>query len=402
MKRGQLSFLTSTHLVDDLYQGAIPALLPFLMSQRHYSYAAVSGLAFAANGLSSVVQPIFGILADRSTRTWLVPTGFCVAAAGVSTVGLVHSYALTWVLFALTGIGIAAYHPPATSHARAAGGSSQKAMSVFAVGGTIGGAIAPPLVTVVVGSAGLSGSWLLAAPAAVWALLWAIKGPWMRWRGYEPVQPLTSVKHKQGAALHDDWRSFARLGAVILGWSIPFVAINSMVALHAQRDLHQAEAVGAAVLTLYVAAQAIGMLGGGWMGDRYGRMATIRWGYVLSLPALAGIAWSPSLPVLAVCAAWFGAAMFLPFAAQVTLAQDYLPNRPGTASGLALGVAIAAGGLCSPLLGWLADAHGLRAAFWVLVAVFVAPALLAFTLPERRLEAPEPHEAAAVAESAAS
>ncbi|EST35472.1 MFS transporter [Streptomyces roseochromogenus] len=401
MKRGQLSFLTSTHLVDDLYQGAIPALLPFLMSERHYSYAAVSGLAFAASGISSLFQPLFGLIADRSTRTWLVPTGFCSAAAGVSAAGLVHNYWLTWVLFALAGIGIAAYHPPATSHARAAGGSSQTAMSVFAVGGTVGGALAPPLVTLVVGDLGLAGSWLLAIPAVVWAVLWAVKGPWMRWRGHEAVQPLNAARNKQSGGAADDWRAFGRLVAVILGWSVPFVAVNSMVALHAQRDLHQSKAVGAAVLTAYVAAQAIGMLGGGWMGDRYGRMVTIRWGYLLSLPLLAGVAWSPSLPVLAVCAALFGAAMFLSFAAQVTLAQDYLPNRPGTASGLALGMAIAAGGLCSPLLGWLADAHGLRSAFWALVAVFVVPTVLALTLQDRRLAAAEPQPAAAVAEGAA-
>jgi hypothetical protein len=28
--RTRLAFLTSTHVVDDLYQGAVPALLPFL------------------------------------------------------------------------------------------------------------------------------------------------------------------------------------------------------------------------------------------------------------------------------------------------------------------------------------------------------------------------------------
>jgi hypothetical protein len=30
-ERIRLAFLTSTHVVDDLYQGAVPALLPFLL-----------------------------------------------------------------------------------------------------------------------------------------------------------------------------------------------------------------------------------------------------------------------------------------------------------------------------------------------------------------------------------
>ncbi|WP_405181025.1 MFS transporter [Nocardia sp. NBC_01377] len=384
MKRGQLGFLTSTHLVDDLYQGAIPALLPFLMTERGYSYAAVSGLAFAASGISSLFQPLFGFIADRSMRTWMVPVGFCVAALGVSAAGLVDSYWITWSLFALSGIGLAAYHPSATSYARAAGGSSQTAMSVFAVGGTFGSALAAPVVAVVIGGIGVSASWLLAIPAVIFALLWALKDPWMRWRGHEIVPPLTAVRARGDSVTVDDWLGFARLAAVIVGWSIPFIAINSMVALHAERDLHESKAVGAAVLTVYVAAQVIGMLAGGWIGDRYGRMTAIRWGYLLALPALAGVALAPSLAVLFVCAACFGAAMFLPFAAQVTLAQDYLPNRPGTASGLALGVAIAAGGLFMPALGWLADVHGLPLTLLVLVFIFVVPTALALNLRNPR------------------
>ena len=385
LKKGQLGFLASTHVVNDLYQGAIPALLPFLMFQRHYSYAAVSGLAFAASGISSLFQPLFGILADRKPRSWLVPAGFCTAALGVVTAGLSESYPVTWLCVALAGIGIASYHPPATSQARAAGGSSQRAMSVFSVGGTIGGSIAPALVTLVVGSAGFSRSYVLAIPAVGMALLWALRGPWMRWRGYTAAEPLgtgASAKAAGGTGRADDWRAFTRLVAVIIGWSIPYVTVTSLISLHAQRDLGQSTAVGAAVLTSGTAAGAVGTLLGGWIGDRIGRMTSVRIGYLAALPALCGIAWAPALPVLVLSTVVFGVAMFLPFAAQVTLAQDYLPNRPGTASGLTLGLAMAAGGLCSPVFGWLADSGGLRITFYALLAVFVAPVAMALRLPD--------------------
>jgi hypothetical protein len=52
-ERGRLAFLTSTHVVDDLYQGAVPALLPFP--------AITLGLAATVGGITA---PLFGLLAD--------------------------------------------------------------------------------------------------------------------------------------------------------------------------------------------------------------------------------------------------------------------------------------------------------------------------------------------------
>ncbi|MEU8433261.1 MFS transporter [Streptomyces sp. NPDC029216] len=391
MKKGQLGFLAGTHMINDLYQGAIPAMLPFLMSERHYSYAAVSGLAFAVNGVSSLFQPVFGMLSDRRPRSWLVPAGFTTAALGVVAAGLSESYLTTWLFVALAGIGIAAYHPPATSQARAAGGSSQKAMSVFSVGGTVGGALAPGLVTLVIGSAGFSGSYLLAVPGLAMALLWVLRGPWMRWRGYTLAEPLVTAASAKAAGdggPEDDWRSFARLVAVVIGWSIPFVTVSSLVSLHAQRDLGQSEAAGATVLTAFTAAGAAGILLGGWIGDRYGRMSSLRLGYLVAFPALVGVAWAPSFTVLVLSTLVFGVAMLLPFSAQVTLAQDYLPRHPGTASGLTLGMAMAAGGLCAPAFGWLADSSGLRASFYTLLGLFVVPVVMAVRLKDRAEAAP--------------
>ncbi|MFH9959559.1 MFS transporter [Streptomyces roseolus] len=390
MKKGQLAFLTGTHAVNDLYQGAIPAMLPFLMTERQYSYAAVSGLAFAASGVSSLFQPLFGVLSDREPRTWLVPAGFLTAAFGVVAAALSSDYLATWLFVALAGVGIAAYHPPATSQARAAGGSSQKAMSVFSVGGTVGGSLAPALVTWIIGALGFPASPLLAVPALVMAVLWFVQASRARRlvrAAAASAPPGARAAVPDGVRGADDWRRFSQLVAVIIGWSVPFVTVTSLVSLHAQRDLGQSEAAGAAVLTGYTAAGAVGTLLGGWIGDRYGRTRAVRLGYLLALPTLAGIAWAPSFGILVVSTVLFGAAMFLPFAAQVTLAQDYLPHRPGTASGLTLGLAMAAGGLCSPLFGWLADSSGLPAAFYALLGLFVLPVLLAFRLLDPRGDA---------------
>ena len=38
-------------MIDDLYQGAVPALLPFLAVERHHTYAGLTSVTLAAGAL---------------------------------------------------------------------------------------------------------------------------------------------------------------------------------------------------------------------------------------------------------------------------------------------------------------------------------------------------------------
>ncbi|WP_338118491.1 MFS transporter, partial [Streptomyces coryli] len=165
--RARLAAMSVTHAVDDIYQGAIPALIPFLVAERQYTYAAATGITLAATFLSSVVQPAFGVLTDRRRMGWLVPAGVVTAGVGVGLAGLSATYALTWLAIALSGLGVAAYHPEAARAARAAAGGSAGAMSWFVVGGNLGYAVGPLLVTPVLALGGLGATPLLAIPAVV-------------------------------------------------------------------------------------------------------------------------------------------------------------------------------------------------------------------------------------------
>jgi FSR family fosmidomycin resistance protein-like MFS transporter len=387
MNKRRLGLLTGTHAVNDLYQGLVPALLPFMVLERGYSYTAVAGLMLAATGLSSVVQPLFGLYADRHPRSWLVPTGFLVAALGVVLAGISQSYLLTWIATALCGLGIAAYHPPATVAARAAGGASQKAMSVFSVGGTIGASFAPVLAATVVGGGSLSRSYLLAVPALAMGVVWVVANTGRN--AAAAATAAAAARKAAGAVLkpHNDWRAFSLLVLTIVGWSIPYVTVLSMLSLRITRDLHGTAFQGAAALTSFTAAGAVGTLLGGWLGDRIGRMGTIRAGYLLALPSLAGLVLAPSAGWALACTALLGMCMFLPFAAQVTLAQDYLPRNPATASGITLGLALSVGGLVSPLFGMLSDARGLGVTLTAVLCVLCVATVLALRLRNRSMQA---------------
>ena len=60
---------------------------------------------------SSLIQPVFGYLADRATRRWLLPWAVLLAATGISLAGIVPSYWALLGVVVVSGLGVAAYHP---------------------------------------------------------------------------------------------------------------------------------------------------------------------------------------------------------------------------------------------------------------------------------------------------
>jgi FSR family fosmidomycin resistance protein-like MFS transporter len=377
--RTRLAFLTSTHVVDDLYQGAVPALLPFLALERHYSYIGLTGITLAATFLASVVQPGFGALTDRYRNLgWLVAAGLLVAGLGIGLSGLGDNYLITWFAVAASGVGVAAYHPEATRTARGMAGDSTQAMSWFSVGGNAGIALGPIIVTPVLLATRLHGTPLLALPAVVMAGVLAVRRPWREAARLRPGGSRALTERS------DDWRGFARLTVVVVLRSIAYFGLASLLALFAIRHFHQSAAVGSAVLTVFIASGVIGTLSGGWLADHWQRIGTLRLGYGLAAGAVVLVVAAPDVAVLFVGAFVLGIVLFAPFAVQVTLGQDFLPNRIGIASGVTLGLATSAGGVVAPLFGLLADTYGLPTALGT-TAVFPAVACaLTFLLRDPR------------------
>ena len=72
------------------------------------------------------------------------------------------------------------------------------------------------------------------------------------------------------------------------------------------------------------------------------------------------------------------------YSPMVVLAQLYLPNRVGLASGVTLGLAVSVGGIFAPMLGKIADNMGIVWAFYAVAAIALVPMVAAFMLPEVR------------------
>ncbi|MEU0932576.1 MULTISPECIES: MFS transporter [unclassified Embleya] len=368
------------HATVDFYQGVVPCLVPFLVAERHYGYVAASGIVLAATLLSSIVQPLFGALTDRWTMPWLIPVSTTGAGLGIALAGPADSYPLTWLAIALSGMGVAAYHPESARLARVACRGSHVAMGWYSLGGNIGFALAPIVASPILSAGGLS--------ATPWLLLPAVAGVLVTASVIRRLaRHAAATRAFAGPRRSDDWSGFARLSAVIVCRSIVFIGLSTFIALYAEHHTAGGSTAGSIALFTLFAGGAIGTVLGGRLAARLGRVRTLRGAYAASVPATAGIVAAPG-PGLYVFAAAAAIALYIPFSLHVTLGQDYLPNRVGTASGVTLGLAVSIGGVATPAIGALAELTTLRVALTPLIALCALAWFLSRSLTDPEPQAP--------------
>jgi MFS transporter, FSR family, fosmidomycin resistance protein len=381
--RRAMAALSAGHLFTDVAQGAIPALLPFLIVRDHLNYASASALILAATISSSVIQPLFGHLSDRRSLPWLMPIGPVLGGVGVGLVGIAPSYAVTFAAVLVSGLGVAAFHPEASRFANYVSGDRRASgMSLFSVGGNVGFALGPVLVTPLILAFGLSGTLFLIVPTVLMGMVLVHELPHLGAFRSDLIGGRVQREASQAA-----WGPFTILALVIALRSFVYFGFITFISLYFIRDLHTSKAVGNAALTAMLVGGAIGTLLGGRLADRFGRRAVLRTSMLL-LPALI-VGFLLSGPALAIVFATLaGAATIATFAVTIVMGQEYLPARIGVASGVTIGLSIGLGGVGAPLLGLLANADGLRAVF-ELVAVFPLLALLlAHWLPPTTADSP--------------
>ncbi|MGB4224268.1 MAG: MFS transporter, partial [Syntrophorhabdus sp.] len=254
MKYRSAALLTLAHAATDINQGAIPVLLPFFIAQHNLTYAAAAVIVFTTTLVSTITQPVFGIVADRLSRPWLMPFGVLLAGVGLSCVGLAPSYETGLIAVALSGIGVAAFHPEGARLAnRFAGDKKATIMSIFATGGQLGFAIGPLIASFALIRWGIKGTAFLAVPAIGVTLLIALILPGL-WR-YHSVDGGKAVKKSQG---EDAWAGFLCLSILVLFRSVIFYGINTFLPLFWINVLQQSKTAGASALTVFFASAVVG------------------------------------------------------------------------------------------------------------------------------------------------
>jgi len=375
-----IALLSASHFCDDINQGVVPAMLPFLIAAYHLSYAAAAGLVLAQTLFASVVQPLFGVMADRRPAPWLIPAGLSLAGIGVALTGLTHTYVLIFAAIAMSGIGISAFHPESARRIRYLGGArAATSMSLFTVGGMAGFAAGPLLITPTLIAFGTRGAILLAIPVVIMSLavtsqlsrIAAMRGPQQR-----------RTPHPWHSGGTEQWSAFVRLTLVVMLRSIVFFGLNTFVPLYWSRVLHGSKAGGGFALTTLLSAVVAGTLIGGQLADRYGRRIVVVVSFAALGPLLFLFLSAHALGAAGILLVPVGIALAASTSVVVVMAQEYLPDRIGLAAGVTQGMSMTVGGMLMPVFGAVADHYGLRYALALLALVPALAFAMSLTLEE--------------------
>jgi FSR family fosmidomycin resistance protein-like MFS transporter len=382
--RRAMATLSAGHLFTDISQGAVPALLLPVIQAQHVTIAAAEALVLAATISSSVIQPLFGHLSDRRSLPWLMPLGPGLGGLGIALAGLAPSYGLTFAAIVLSGVGVASFHPEGSRFANYVSGRRRASgMSLFSVGGNLGFALGPVIITPLVIAFGLHGTVFVLIPTCLMAAVLVHELPHLRRFRADVVEGrVHRAEHPEA------WKPFVVLTAVIALRSIVYFGMVGFIPLYYVKVLHAGKTFGSAALTAMLVGGAVGTLVGGPLADRFGRRNVLI-GSMLVLPPLVG-GFLLSGPVLAlVLATIAGAATIATFAVTIVMGQEYLPGRIGVSAGVTIGLSIGLGGVGAPLLGLIADGQGLRAVFETIAVLPLLTLPVVLALP-RRAPAPAP------------
>ncbi|MGI6711870.1 MAG: MFS transporter [Bacillota bacterium] len=383
MKYKIILLLFTGHLMTDIAQGAVPALLPYFISEYHLTYAAAGFLIMALTLSSSVVQPLFGFLADRKSLPWFVALGPLLAGLGLAVTVLFHQYYLIVLGVFLCGLGVAAFHPEGARMAGIASGEKKASgMSLFSVGGNTGFALGPLMATGLVLLWGLKGIAFYFIPALITAIiLYQAAG---RFSQLAPEYTPGSSSGKDRAnkiRSEDAWGPFILLTLAIICRSILLHGFNTFLPSYWIEIFQVSKEHAATSLTILLAMGVIGNLVGGRLADRFGYQKTVVGAFLLLIPQMLLFVWVSDITLAILLLMTIGFTCYITFSPMIVMGQQYLPGRVGFASGITIGLAVSVGGFAAPLLGRVADSVGVQAVFSIIAFFPMIAAVLSAFIP---------------------
>lgn len=377
--RGYSYLMMVAHLCDDLNQGALVAVIPFLVLHNGYSYAEVTALLLASNAASAIIQPLFGWLGDKKPRPWLMALGIFLAGIGMAGVGVLPNYPLIMASAMLSGIGVAMFHPEGGRLGNLTAGEQKgKGMSIFAVGGKLGFTFGPLVATAAITIWGLPGTLIFIIPSTLCAAVLLSQNKAL-------LDFSNPDKGSSADNLYkDNWVGFGFVMGAISCRSIMYYAFLSFIPLFLVYNLGQEEAFASSVISLFALVCAVGTIASGWAGQALGAKKLIIVSYACVAVEVIIFAFNGSLIIALILIALLALTCDISYPSAVAMGQSFVPHHLGMASGLSFGVMVCIGGLMTPVFGLIGDYFGLQVVMLCVTAIAILGIAITLFIPKNR------------------
>lgn len=349
------------HLLNDSLQAVIPAMFPILENSLGLTFTQLGLIAFTLNMFASVMQPVVGLFTDKHPMPFALPVGLMSSMIGMLGLALAPNFQVILISVLFIGVGSAVFHPEGSRVAYLAAGPRRGfAQSIYQVGGNTGQALAPLITAIVLVPLGQFGAiWFtLIAGLAVLFLIHIAKWYAVRLKDFAKSSR-SKTKTKVSKEVSKGIKS-ALIILVFLVFARSWYqnAIANFYAFYVIDNYGLSIAQAQIYTFTFLLMGAVGTFLGGPLADRFGKRN------IIYLSLLAPAPFTLALPyvnafISILFLALIGFLLLSSFSVTVVYAQELVPDKIGTMSGLIVGLAFGMGAIGSVAIGSLIDWIGL-------------------------------------------
>ena len=378
----QVILLAMGHFFNDFYCNFLPILLPILIPKLGLSLTLSGALVMVMSLSANVLQPVFGYFMDKYNFNKIMPLIIPFGAVFICLTNWASNFIVLAVLIGLSGLAVSTFHPMGAGLVSkvAPDGKISTCISIFVAGGSFGFALAPILLVYFMQMYSLDYLPILIIPAIILGVLMYSSG--LSKARFVNEQVAKNMHFNLAQILQNKPLMLLNISMGLRAWL--FTALVTFLPLWAIEKGCD-NTLSGWILTIYLCGSVIGGLIGGALNDKIGYKKVILWALIFTLIPTMYFLFAQQIDILIYIALFVGGGLVMAAnPGAIVWGQDLLPDNPGMASGMMLGLSFGLGGFGTMLTGSLAESYGLTMALALTAILVVISIVLVYLTPEKR------------------
>ena len=378
----QVILLAMGHFFNDFYCNFLPILLPILIPKLGLSLTLSGALVMVMSLSANVLQPVFGYFMDKYNFNKIMPLIIPFGAVFICLTNWASNFIVLAVLIGLSGLAVSTFHPMGAGLVSkvAPDGKISTCISIFVAGGSFGFALAPIVLVYFMQMYSLDYLPILIIPAIILGVLMYSSG--LSKARFVNEQVAKNMHFNLAQILQNKPLMLLNISMGLRAWL--FTALVTFLPLWAIEKGCD-NTLSGWILTIYLCGSVIGGLIGGALNDKIGYKKVILWALIFTLIPTMYFLFAQQIDILMYIALFIGGGLVMAAnPGAIVWGQDLLPDNPGMASGMMLGLSFGLGGFGTMLTGSLAESYGLTMALALTAILLVISIVLVYLTPEKR------------------